>query len=99
MNRLDWCWLRLQKGTLARFWRCYLAKQLASRSRVSYLRKIWNDDVLYVAIERGFDGLVKLLAEKGADPDFKDRDGRTPLSQAAANWHEAAAGEGSRPEF
>jgi ankyrin repeat protein len=32
---------------------------------------------------------VKLLLEKAADVDFKDDDGRTPLSWAARNGHEA----------
>jgi ankyrin repeat protein len=42
-----------------------------------------------VAIEKGFDRLVKLLVEKRANPDSKDRYGRTPLSWAAEREHEA----------
>jgi ankyrin repeat protein len=33
--------------------------------------------------------VVKLLLEKGADVDSKDMGGRTPLSWAARNGHEA----------
>ena len=32
---------------------------------------------------------MKLLLEKGAEPDAKDVDGRTPLSWAAGGGHEA----------
>ena len=33
--------------------------------------------------------MVQLLVEKGADVGSKDKDGRTPLSWAAENGHEA----------
>ena len=32
---------------------------------------------------------MKLLLEKGAELESKDKDGRTPLSRAAENGHEA----------
>ena len=37
----------------------------------------------------GHEAVVKLLVEKGAELDSKDRDGRTPLSHAAGNGHKA----------
>jgi ankyrin repeat protein len=37
---------------------------------------------LHLAVERGADGIVKFLAEKGAELDLKDKDGRTPLDIA-----------------
>jgi hypothetical protein len=37
----------------------------------------------------GHRAIVKLLLEKGADVESKDKDGRTPLSWAAENGHEA----------
>jgi hypothetical protein len=48
---------------------------------------------------RGHEAVVKLLLEKGAEPETKDKiDGWTPLSYAAGDGHEAvvklAAGEG-----
>ena len=37
----------------------------------------------------GHEAVVKLLLEKGAELESKDRDGRTPLSWAAENGQEA----------
>jgi ankyrin repeat protein len=37
----------------------------------------------------GYEAMVKLLVEKGADLESKDSDGRTPLSWAAENGYEA----------
>ena len=34
------------------------------------------------AAEKGKEGVVKLLLEHGARPDFEDVDGQTPLSRA-----------------
>jgi len=34
------------------------------------------------AAEEGNEGIVKLLLENGAQPDFEDEDGKTPLSRA-----------------
>jgi ankyrin repeat protein len=34
------------------------------------------------AVERGGERLVKLLLENGAQPEFEDEDGQTPLSRA-----------------
>jgi ankyrin repeat protein len=42
-----------------------------------------------MAADRGREAVVKLLVEKGAGLDFKDKDGWTPLSWAAFNGHEA----------
>ncbi|RYP27804.1 hypothetical protein DL767_007516 [Monosporascus sp. MG133] len=39
--------------------------------------------------DNGYETVVKLLLEKGVDPDFKDNDGRTPLSWAAGNGRDA----------
>lgn len=40
--------------------------------------------------KNGHETVVKLLlAKKDVDPDFKDKDNRTPLSWAAENGHEA----------
>ena len=44
---------------------------------------------LYLAAERGHEGVARLLLEKGAGLDSKDTYGRTPLSCAAENGHEA----------
>lgn len=37
----------------------------------------------------GHEEVIKLLLEKDADPESKDRGGLTPLSWAAKNGHEA----------
>jgi ankyrin repeat protein len=34
------------------------------------------------AAERGYEEVVKLLLENGAQPDLEDEDGKTPLSRA-----------------
>jgi ankyrin repeat protein len=42
-----------------------------------------------VGCKNGHEAVVKLLLEKGAELESKDKDGRTPLSWAAENGHEA----------
>lgn len=43
-----------------------------------------NDETfLYTAIEKGYTKIVELLIEKGADVNFKDKYGWTPLYLAA----------------
>jgi len=42
-----------------------------------------------LAAERGHEAVVKLLLEKGAALETKDKSGRTPLSLAARRSHEA----------
>ena len=44
---------------------------------------------LWRAAEKGHEAVVKLLLEKGADVESKDKYGRTPLWRAAAHGHEA----------
>jgi ankyrin repeat protein len=41
------------------------------------------------AADNGYEAVVKLLLEKGADVESKSNNGRTPLSWAAKNGHEA----------
>ena len=41
------------------------------------------------AAQNGNEAVVKLLLEKGADMESKDKDGRTSLSWAAQNGNEA----------
>ncbi len=41
------------------------------------------------AAQSGLESVVRLLLEKGVDPDSKFHDGRTPLSLAVENEHEA----------
>jgi ankyrin repeat protein len=46
--------------------------------------------MLLWAAEKGHEAIVKLLLEKGADVEAKDREyGLTPLLWAALNGHEA----------
>jgi ankyrin repeat protein len=40
------------------------------------------------AEEKGHESMVRLLLKKGAEPDFKDTDGWTPLLYEAENRHE-----------
>jgi ankyrin repeat protein len=55
------------------------------RNRVGY-----GQTPLWVAAKNGHEAVVKLLVEKGAELDFKDkRHGQTPLQVAAKNGHEA----------
>jgi len=44
---------------------------------------------LHVAAENGYEPVVQLLMEKGADVEAKDEDGEVALHQAADNGHEA----------
>lgn len=44
---------------------------------------------LWCAAERGHAEVVELLLASGTEVDLTDNDGRTPLSRAAANDHEA----------
>ena len=44
---------------------------------------------LSYAAENGHEAVVKLLLEKGAELEPKDKDGRTPLWWAARSGHEA----------
>lgn len=41
-----------------------------------------------MGLESGNEGVVKLLLEKGADIDSRDKNGKTPLSAAAQFWHD-----------
>jgi hypothetical protein len=57
---------------------------------VKLLFRITNSSSrIIVAAEQGDKGLVQELLRRGANVDSKDRIGRTPLSRAAANGHEA----------
>ncbi|KAH8901096.1 hypothetical protein GQ53DRAFT_621106, partial [Thozetella sp. PMI_491] len=43
--------------------------------------------LLVRAAEKGQEAIVKLLLEKGADVEAKDKNGQTPLWQAAGSGH------------
>jgi ankyrin repeat protein len=49
-----------------------------------------KNTVLWASAE-GYEAVVRLLLEKGADLETKDEDGQTPLIWAARNGHEAVA--------
>ena len=51
-------------------------------------RDICEETLLSYAVRRGLAAVVRLLIEKGAELESKDREGRTPLSWAAVNGHE-----------
>ncbi|KAF4763491.1 hypothetical protein HAV15_000099 [Penicillium sp. str.  len=69
-----------------------------SRSRRRWLTIYWEAkyhepaasfNTLMLSCYFGLDAIVKLLLEQGADCHFKDNNGRTSLSWAARNGHEA----------
>ena len=52
-------------------------------------KNVYGSTPLSWAAEKGYEAVVKLLLDKGADVDSKDKDGRTQLFLAMANGHEA----------
>jgi ankyrin repeat protein len=51
--------------------------------------------VLHAAVQRGANGIIRFLAERGAKLDMKNRQGRTPLDLATGAGAAAGGGRGA----
>lgn len=60
-----------------------------TQAAASLPRASWESP-LHIAAQKGYDGIVRLLLEHGADCNEKDSDGLTPLTHAIRGDHEAA---------
>lgn len=87
--------LKLDKQHVAQAINTYIEHQVSTRTLpegMATLKILDNNWPVVEAATAGYESVVGLLLEKGADPNEKDGDGLTPLMGAAAEGHTAVLG-------